>query len=126
MVTKFTQRRGGEVKKPRGIVLAALAVGTSERNGDDEADGLMERRMGNSEYVALLRGINVSGHKPVKMDALRGLFESLGFSAVETLIRSGNVRFMDTGGDAEDALAARIAEAAERAFGSTAPLRSRR
>ena len=43
-------------------------------------------------YVAFLRAINVGGHV-VKMDALRGLFESLGFSNVETFIASGNVLF---------------------------------
>jgi uncharacterized protein (DUF1697 family) len=34
-------------------------------------------------YIAMLRGINVSGHKPIKMDALRASFESLGFSDVK-------------------------------------------
>ncbi len=43
-------------------------------------------------YIAFLRAINVGGHT-VKMDALRGLFESLGFSNVETFIASGNVLF---------------------------------
>jgi uncharacterized protein (DUF1697 family) len=31
-----------------------------------------------AEYVVFLRGINVGGNKPVKMDALRKEFESLG------------------------------------------------
>ena len=43
-------------------------------------------------YVALLRAINVGGHV-VKMDQLRGEFEALGFSNVETFIASGNVIF---------------------------------
>ena len=41
-------------------------------------------------YAAFLRAINVGGHV-VKMDQLRRLFESLGFSDVETFIASGNV-----------------------------------
>ena len=45
-----------------------------------------------SKYIAFLRAINVGGHT-VKMDALRQLFESLGFSNVETFIASGNVTF---------------------------------
>lgn len=45
-----------------------------------------------SKYVAFLRAINVGGHT-VKMDELRRLFESLGFSNVETFIASGNVIF---------------------------------
>jgi len=45
-----------------------------------------------SRYVALLRAINVGGHV-VKMDRLRGLFEELDFTDVETVIASGNVLF---------------------------------
>ena len=45
--------------------------------------------------VAFLRAINVGGHT-VKMDGLRRLFESLGFSRVETFIASGNVVFETT------------------------------
>ena len=45
-----------------------------------------------TRYVAFLRAINVGGHT-VKMDHLRGLFESLGFDRVETFIASGNVIF---------------------------------
>ncbi len=44
------------------------------------------------KHVAFLRAINVGGHT-VKMDDLRLLFESLGFSRVETFIASGNVIF---------------------------------
>ena len=44
-------------------------------------------------YAAFLRGINVGGHKLVKMDALKKAFESLGFMNVKTLLASGNVVF---------------------------------
>jgi uncharacterized protein (DUF1697 family) len=44
-------------------------------------------------YAALLRGINVGGHKLVKMDDLKKAFESLGFQNVKTLLASGNVVF---------------------------------
>ena len=50
-------------------------------------------------YIALLRAINVGGHK-VKMDRLRKLFESLGLSNVETFIASGNVIFDSPAEDA--------------------------
>jgi uncharacterized protein (DUF1697 family) len=43
--------------------------------------------------IAFLRAINVGRGRVVKMDFLRHLFESLGFSAVETFIASGNVVF---------------------------------
>lgn len=42
--------------------------------------------------IAFLRAVNVGG-RTVKMDALRRVFESLGFSQVETFIASGNVIF---------------------------------
>ena len=42
-----------------------------------------------------LRGINVGGHKRVKMEDLRRVISSLGFSRVETYIQSGNI-FFDT------------------------------
>ena len=45
-----------------------------------------------TRLIAFLRAINVGGHT-VKMDHLRQLFESLGFSGVETFIASGNVVF---------------------------------
>jgi uncharacterized protein (DUF1697 family) len=44
-------------------------------------------------YVAMLRGINVGGHKRIKMDQLRISFEALGFERVNTYIQSGNVVF---------------------------------
>jgi len=46
-----------------------------------------------SKYVAFLRGINVGGSKIIKMEVLRGLFESLGFTNVTSYIQSGNVIF---------------------------------
>ena len=45
-----------------------------------------------SRYIAFLRALNVGGHT-VKMEALRALFEGLGFAGVETFIASGNVIF---------------------------------
>lgn len=44
-------------------------------------------------YIALLRGINVSGQKKIKMADLKVLFEKLGFDGVVTYIQSGNVIF---------------------------------
>jgi uncharacterized protein (DUF1697 family) len=47
-------------------------------------------------YVSMLRGINVGGHKRIKMDQLRASFEALGFEQVKTYIQSGNVVFKTT------------------------------
>ncbi len=44
-------------------------------------------------YISMLRGINVGGHKRIKMDKLRASFEALGFEQVETYIQSGNAVF---------------------------------
>lgn len=44
-------------------------------------------------YISLLRGINVSGQKKVKMAELKSLYESLNFENVVTYIQSGNVVF---------------------------------
>src|SRR5688500_16517828 len=45
------------------------------------------------KYVALLRGINVGGHKVIRMSELAAMFSSLGFTNVRTYIASGNVLF---------------------------------
>ncbi len=44
-------------------------------------------------YIALLRGINVSGQKKIKMVDLKTMFENLGFTSVTTYIQSGNIIF---------------------------------
>lgn len=45
------------------------------------------------KYIALLRGINIGGHKIIPMAQLKELFVELGFSNVVTYIQSGNVLF---------------------------------
>jgi uncharacterized protein (DUF1697 family) len=44
-------------------------------------------------YISILRGINVSGQNRIKMDALKKMYEDLGFENVQTYIQSGNVIF---------------------------------
>lgn len=46
-----------------------------------------------TQYVALLRGINVGGKNIIKMINLKACFESLGLENVSTYIQSGNVLF---------------------------------
>lgn len=45
------------------------------------------------KYIALLRGINVSGQKLIKMEDLRAIFANMGYKNVQTYIQSGNVVF---------------------------------
>ena len=46
-----------------------------------------------NKFTALLRGINVSGQKIIRMADLRICFEALGFRNVKTYLQSGNVIF---------------------------------
>lgn len=46
-------------------------------------------------HLALLRGINVSGHNMMKMEALKAMLENIGFQNVRTYLQSGNV-FVDS------------------------------
>jgi len=47
-------------------------------------------------YIALLKGINVGGHKKVPMAELRELLTKSGFKDVKTYIQSGNVILRST------------------------------
>ncbi|MCH7699241.1 MAG: DUF1697 domain-containing protein [Chloroflexi bacterium] len=54
--------------------------------------------------IALLRGVNVGGHKKVAMSDLRDFIRELGFDGVRSLIQSGNLVFQGsarTGADLE-------------------------
>lgn len=50
-------------------------------------------------HLALLRGINVSGHNMMKMEALKTMLENIGFTNIRTYLQSGNV-FVDSEEDA--------------------------
>jgi len=67
-------------------------------------------------FVSLLRGINVSGQKKIKMAALRDIYQSLGFSDVESYLQSGNVVFTTAEEDAA-IVAQSIKDAIADAFG---------
>jgi uncharacterized protein (DUF1697 family) len=58
--------------------------------------------------IALLRGINVSGKRNLKMADVREIFESLSFKHVQTYAQSGNVIF-----DCESTDSAKFAECIE-------------
>ncbi|MEM9001651.1 MAG: DUF1697 domain-containing protein [Bacteroidota bacterium] len=54
-------------------------------------------------YIALLRGINVSGQKKIRMEDLRKSLSRLGLERVRTYIQSGNVVFQGRFGNEMDA-----------------------
>lgn len=56
-------------------------------------------RLNMNRYIALLRGINVGGHKKVPMAELRKLLSQLGLGDVQTYIQSGNVIFQSDSND---------------------------
>lgn len=71
------------------------------------------------KHIALLRGINVGGHKKILMTDLKLLFESLGFTEVQTYIQSGNVVFASK---EENNLENKITEAIKTKFGFFVPI----
>jgi uncharacterized protein (DUF1697 family) len=51
--------------------------------------------MGKTEYLVLLRGVNVGGNNIIKMNELKTLFEDMNFTDVRTYIQSGNILFKE-------------------------------
>src|SRR5438445_13754454 len=68
------------------------------------------------KYVALLRGINVTGKNMIKMETLRATFASLGFKDVKSYINSGNLIF-ETAKTDDGKLAKKIHDAIQKEFG---------
>lgn len=66
--------------------------------------------------VSMLRGVNLGPHRRIKMDALRNLYESLGFKDPQTYVQSGNVLFK-TSERSVASLVRRIEAGIEQAFG---------
>ncbi|MFJ6752980.1 MULTISPECIES: DUF1697 domain-containing protein [unclassified Streptomyces] len=66
-----------------------------------------------SRQIALLRGINVGGHRSFPKARQLELAESMGLKDVSVLLQTGNIVFADPGtppGETERALAERIAD----------------
>ena len=72
-------------------------------------------------YISLLRGINVSGQKLIKSDALRRLYESLDFGQVTTYVQSGNVIFTSSNGNTHE-LEQQITQQIEKDMGWKVPV----
>lgn len=71
-------------------------------------------------HLALLRGINVSGHNMMKMEALKTMLENIGFSNVRTYVQSGNV-FIDTEEESASKVGFIIKQEIFKAFGHDVP-----
>ncbi len=72
-------------------------------------------------YIAILRGINVSGSKKLPMAELRTLLTSLDFTEVQTYIQSGNVVFKSSEKNQEK-LGSQIAEAIKKQYDYDVPV----
>jgi uncharacterized protein (DUF1697 family) len=72
-------------------------------------------------YISILRGINVGGQRLIKMDALRKLYENLGFQNVTTYVQSGNVVFTGNEIDVNES-GERISQQIEKDFGYEVPV----
>jgi uncharacterized protein (DUF1697 family) len=83
------------------------------------------RRRQPTRFVALLRGVNVSGHRKVPMAELRGLCESIGLGDARTYLQSGNVVFTSEVAPAAVGRALEAAIEAELGVTTTVLLRSK-
>lgn len=72
-------------------------------------------------HLALLRGINVSGHNMIKMEALKTTLEAIGFQNVTTYIQSGNV-FVDTEEESASKVGFMIKQEIFKVFGYEVPV----
>jgi uncharacterized protein (DUF1697 family) len=72
-------------------------------------------------YISILRGINVSGQKLIKMSDLQELFSALGYKNIKTYIQSGNVIFQSTKKNTA-ALATEISKAITANYQFTVPV----
>jgi uncharacterized protein (DUF1697 family) len=72
-------------------------------------------------YLALLRGVNVSGKNSLRMDELKASLSALGLSEPQSYLQSGNVLFK-AGKQAPEKLAAAIQARIAQDFGLTVPV----
>jgi uncharacterized protein (DUF1697 family) len=72
-------------------------------------------------HLALLRGINVSGHNMIKMDTLKNLLENAGFQNVRTYIQTGNV-FIDSEEDQAASVGFKIKQEIFKVLGLDVPV----
>lgn len=72
-------------------------------------------------HLALLRGINVSGHNMIKMEVLKSTLENIGFQNIRTYIQSGNV-FLDSNEESPAKIAFIIKQEIYKVFGFDVPI----
>jgi uncharacterized protein (DUF1697 family) len=73
-------------------------------------------------YIAILRGINVSGRNKILMADLKALFEGMGFLDIKTYIQSGNVIFKSKEQYTESSLEDLLQQAIRKKYGFDVPV----
>ncbi|PIQ19837.1 MAG: hypothetical protein COW65_18440 [Cytophagales bacterium CG18_big_fil_WC_8_21_14_2_50_42_9] len=77
-------------------------------------------------FISVLRGINVSGQKKIRMADLKALYAALGFQQVTTYIQSGNVVFKTNSELSNQDLAKEIERAIQLKYNFAVPVIIRR
>ncbi|WP_047416746.1 DUF1697 domain-containing protein [Cellulophaga sp. Hel_I_12] len=72
-------------------------------------------------YLLFLRGINVSGHKKIKMTDLKHMLERIGMQNVQTYIQSGNIVLKVTDENVQ-ILEKKVSEVITRNYGFEVPV----
>jgi uncharacterized protein (DUF1697 family) len=72
-------------------------------------------------YISILRGINVSGSKIIKMEDLKRMYENLNLENIQTYLQSGNVIFSSKETDLKK-LEIKISHRIEKDFGFKVPV----
>ncbi len=71
------------------------------------------------KYIALLRGINVGGHRKVEMKKLKKILEFIGYFNVSTYLNSGNALFEST--KSQEEIQKAVTKALSKEFGFEIP-----
>lgn len=74
------------------------------------------------QTIALLRGVNVGGHRKIKMADLKTLLTDLGFTNITTYIQSGNILFDSPAETNPIEIADRIKRGIQTQFGFDVPV----
>lgn len=72
-------------------------------------------------FVAFLRGINVGGSKPLKMEQVRRVFEELNYSDVKSVLASGNIIFSASEKSTAESISTKLSVQFESEFGMEIP-----
>lgn len=75
-----------------------------------------------TKYIAILRGINVGGHRKILMAGLREMFHNMGFLNIQSYIQSGNVIFDFDRKEKKHKIAGKIEKQIHETFGFNVPV----